>query len=128
MKRKIYNRLLEWKEKNIKKPYMLIGPRQVGKTYILDKFCKNEFEDYLYLNLDSMLNIKEIFDNVKLPEEIIKQIEINLSININIEKTVIFIDEIQVSERAISSLKYFNESEVEYKIVTAGSLLRSCIK
>lgn len=128
MRRKIYNSLLNWKKNNIKKPYMLIGPRQVGKTYIIDKFCKNEFEEYLYLNLDSMLNIREIFDNVKLPEEIIKQIEINLGINIEIEKTIIFIDEIQVSERAISSLKYFNESDIKYNIITAGSLLRCCIK
>ena len=62
MDRKIYQKLLVWKEKNSKMPYMLVGARQTGKTYILTNFCKNEFKNYLYLNLDSMPEIKEIFE------------------------------------------------------------------
>ena len=123
MKRKIYDKLLIWKKEKIKMPYMLIGARQTGKTYILTEFCKNEFENYLYLNLDNMPEIKEIFENTIEPEKIIKNIEAILSIDINIENTIIFIDEIQVSEKAICSLKYFCESEKNYKIVVAGSLL-----
>ena len=123
MKRKIYQNLLKWKEEKIKMPYMLVGARQTGKTYILENFCKNEFENYIYINLDKMENISKVFEQTIVPEEIILNIEAILNININIENTIIFLDEIQVSERAISSLKYFCESEKEYKIVCAGSLL-----
>ena len=123
MKRKLYDNLLNWKENNIKMPYMLVGARQTGKTYIITEFCKNEFENYLYINLDLQEDIRKIFENTINPEEIIKSIEIIKGININIESTVIFIDEIQVSERAINSLKYFCESYKNYKIIVAGSLL-----
>ena len=123
MERKIYNKLLNWKKKYIKMPYMLVGARQTGKTYILKKFCENEFENYVYINLDRTEDIKELFERTIDPEKIISGIEALLNININIENTIIFFDEIQVSERAISSLKYFCESENDYKIVCAGSLL-----
>lgn len=123
MKRKLYNNLLNWKNNNIKMPYMLVGARQTGKTYIITEFCKNEFEDYIYINLDLMENIRNVFENTINPEEIIKSIEIILGKDINIEKTILFIDEIQVSERAISSLKYFCESKIQYKVIVAGNLL-----
>ena len=123
MKRKLYNNLLKWKKENVKMPYMLIGARQTGKTYILEEFCKKEFENYVYINLDSMESMKEVFETTIIPEQIITNIEAILNIDIDIEKTIIFIDEIQVSEKAISALKYFCESEKEYKIVCAGSLL-----
>lgn len=123
MKRKIYDNLLFWKNNKINTPYMLIGARQTGKTYILTEFCKNEFENFVYINLDKSDNIKLVFEQSIDPNEIIKNLEAILEQNINIENTIIFIDEIQVSERAISSLKYFCESEKNYKIVVAGSLL-----
>lgn len=123
MERKLYNNLLYWKNNKINMPYMLIGARQTGKTYILTEFCKNEFENDVYINLDSMEDIKQVFEQTIQPDEIIRNIEGLLGIDINIENTIIFIDEIQVSERAISSLKYFCESEKNYKIVAAGSLL-----
>lgn len=123
MERDIYKRLLEWKEKRIKMPYMLVGVRQTGKTYILTEFCQKEFKNYLYLNLDKMEKVAEVFEKTLIPEEIIENIEAILNIDINIEETIIFLDEIQVSERAISSLKYFCESDKPYKIVCAGSLL-----
>lgn len=123
MKRKLYNNLLEWKNNKIKMPYMLVGARQTGKTYLLKEFCEKEFEKNIYINLDSMENISQIFEKTIIPEEIISNIEALLNIEIDIDKTIIFLDEIQVSERAISSLKYFCESEKNYKIVCAGSLL-----
>ena len=107
MERDIYKRLLGWKEKRIKMPYMLVGVRQTGKTYILTEFCQKEFKNYLYLNLDKMEKVAEVFEKTLIPEEIIENIEAILNIDINIEETIIFLDEIQVSERAISSLKYF---------------------
>ena len=123
MKRNLYANLLYWKNNKIKMPYMLIGARQTGKTYIITEFCKNEFENYIYINLDSMEDIKQIFEQTIKPDEIIKNIEGLIGKAIDIDNTIIFIDEIQVSERAISSLKYFCESKKEYKIIVAGSLL-----
>ena len=123
MERYLYQNLLEWKKNRIKMPYMLVGARQTGKTYILKEFCEKEFEKNIYINLDSMEGIREIFEKTIIPEEIINNIETLLNIDIDIDKTILFFDEIQVSERAISSLKYFCESEKNYKIVCAGSLL-----
>ena len=123
MKRKFTNKLKYWKEHNIKMPLMVIGARQIGKTYIIDEFCRENFREYIYINLEKEEKIQSIFENTLDPEEIIKYIEINYSKNIDIENTIIFFDEIQVSERAITSLKYFCESERPYKIVCAGSLL-----
>ena len=120
MERKIYNKLLKWKQEHIKTPYMLVGARQTGKTYILNEFCQKEFENNLYINLDSMKPIKEIFEQTMIPQEIISGIEAQLNINIDIDNTIIFIDEIQASENAISSLKYFAEAKENYKIVCAG--------
>ncbi len=123
MKRRIYEKLLKWKNENMKMPYMLVGARQTGKTYILKEFCEKEFERYVYVNLENMQNIKEIFERTSIPEEIIINMEAILNIDIDEENTIIFLDEIQVSEEAIKSLKYFCESKKEYKIVCAGSLL-----
>lgn len=69
MKRKFYNTLLEWKNTKNKKPLMVIGARQVGKTYIIDKFCKEEYDNYVYLNFDKDEKISSIFDNTKEPKK-----------------------------------------------------------
>lgn len=122
MYRKIEIELKEWLE-DYKKPLMLIGARQTGKTFILNDFCQKNFKNYLYFNLEKEKEIRDIFDSTINPEEIIEKIEIIKNINVDVNNTIIFIDEIQVSEKAITSLKYFCESEKEYKIVTAGSLL-----
>ena len=122
MYRKIEKDLLEWK-KNFKMPLMLIGTRQTGKTYILEEFCKTNFENYIYINLEKEEDIREIFDATLNPEKIIEKIQILRKVNFNPNNTIVFFDEIQTSERAITSLKYFCESDKPYKIVTAGSLL-----
>lgn len=122
MHRKIEEELEKW-EKNYKKPLMLVGARQTGKTYILEEFCKNNYNNYVYINLDKEKDIAEIFEETIDPDIIIEKIEIIKNIIINPIDTIIFLDEIQVSERAITSLKYFCESEKPFKIVTAGSLL-----
>ncbi len=122
MHRKIEEELKKWKY-DYKMPFMLIGARQTGKTYILEEFCKNNFNNYIYINLDKEENIAEIFKNTIDPETIIEKIEIIKNVIVNPEDTIIFLDEIQESERAITSLKYFCESDKPYKIVCAGSLL-----
>lgn len=123
MKRKFYNTLLEWKNNAVMTPLMVVGARQIGKTYIIEKFCKNEFEDYVYINLMEKKKIKSIFDEEIDFEEKIRKIELELNRKIFPEKTVIFIDEIQESEAAVTSLKFFCESSLPYKVVCAGSLL-----
>ena len=69
MKRKIYNNLLKWKENSIDIPLMIIGARQIGKTYIINEFCKNEFENYIYINLLDNPQIVEIFEQPISTEE-----------------------------------------------------------
>ena len=120
--RKIEEDLEKWKA-DYQMPLMLVGARQTGKTYILEEFCKKNFENYVYFNLEKEQDVSEIFSHSLVPEDIIEEIQILKNIDFDVENTVIFIDEIQVNEKAITSLKYFCESDKPYKIVCAGSLL-----
>lgn len=123
MKRNFTKVLIKWKEDNCNIPLMVIGARQIGKTYTIEEFCKQNFEEYIYINLEKMDKIKDIFESSLDPEMIIERIEVLLDKKINIDSTIIFIDEIQVSEKAVNSLKYFCEDKKQYKIIVAGSLL-----
>ena len=123
MKRKIYNDLLDWKNNNIDMPLMVIGARQIGKTYIINEFCKNEFNDYIYLNLFEDKGIVSIYKENISSEEKFHKLEIYINRKINLENTIIFFDEVQESEELISSLKYYSESDKPYKIICTGSLL-----
>ena len=123
MERKIYNELINWKNSNILKPLMIIGARQIGKTYIIKEFCEREFDKSIYINLLDNQEIIKIFKEEISTEEKFNRMKIYLDIDIDIENTIIFFDEIQESEELISSLKYFNESEKPFKIICAGSLL-----
>ena len=111
MKRKIYNELLNWKNTNIQKPLMVIGARQIGKTYIINEFCKNEFKDYVYINLLEQTEIIKIFEEKISTRDKFKRMEIYLDKDIDLENTIIFFDEIQECEELIGALKYFNEAE-----------------
>lgn len=123
MQRLFENKLLAWKNSGMKKPLMVVGARQIGKTYTIENFIKSNFEKYLYFNLEKDLPIRNIFENSVDDKRIINDIELYLGTKIDIEKTILFFDEVQVSENFIVSLKYFNESDKAYKIVCAGSLL-----
>ena len=123
MKRKIYKDLLEWKENSIDIPLMIIGARQIGKTYIIKEFCKNEFENYIYINLLDNPQIIDLFEQSIPTEEKFTKMQLILNKKIDLEKTIIFFDEIQLSEKLISNLKYFCESDSPFKIICAGSLL-----
>ena len=109
----------------MKKPLMVIGMRQIGKTYLLDKFGRENFEEYLYFNLEKDEYVREIFEKTIDEKNILEKIELYIGKKIDLDKTLFFFDEIQKSENFIVSLKYFNESEKPYKIICAGSLLRS---
>ena len=123
MKRKIYNDLVDWKNRGMKKALMVIGARQVGKTYIIEEFCKNEFENYVSINLLDHPEITELYKQNISSEEKYIRLCANLNINPNLENTIIFFDEIQESEELISALKWYCESEKPFKVISAGSLL-----
>ena len=127
MKRKFYNTLIKWKENNMEKPLMVVGARQIGKTYIIEEFCKNEFKDYIYVNLLKDKSIKNIFEEEIDFEMKVKKFELEINKKIT-EETIIFFDEIQESEQLICDLKAFCENEKKYNIVCAGSLLGVKIK
>lgn len=99
--------------------------RQIGKTYTIDKFGKENFEQYLYFNLEKNDEVRNIFEKTIDEEKIFEELELYIGKKIDLDKTLLFFDEVQVSENFIVSLKYFNESERPYKIICAGSLLRS---
>lgn len=115
--------LATWKDSGMKKPLMVIGVRQIGKTYTIEKFAKENFEEYIYINLEKEKDIAAIFEETIDDERIMEKLELYYGRKIDLDKTIFFFDEVQVSERFIVSLKYFCESPRPYKIVCAGSLL-----
>jgi predicted AAA+ superfamily ATPase len=123
MKRKILNSLVEWKDSEERKPLILNGARQVGKTYILEEFGKEYFENVIYLNMEIEGAVRNFIENELSPQKIIQFIESTKRQEIIPEKTLIFFDEIQASERTLTALKYFCEQMPQYYIAAAGSLL-----
>ena len=116
-------KLINWKNSGMEKPLMVIGVRQIGKTYTIQKFIKENFEEYIYFNLEKEEYLREIFEKTIDSEKIMDEIELYIGKKIDISKTILFFDEVQVSEKFIVSLKYFCESKRPYKIICAGSLL-----
>ncbi|HBG23716.1 MAG: hypothetical protein A2266_09365 [Bacteroidetes bacterium RIFOXYA12_FULL_40_10] len=123
MRRKFEDVLTKWNQQQKPLPLMLLGARQTGKTYILDDFCKRNFENYIYLNFFENNDFASFFANSLNANTILSNIELYFGKKINIENTVLFFDEIQECEQAIFSLKFFAESPLPFRIVTAGSLL-----
>lgn len=123
MWRKFEERIIDWKNRGAEKPLMVVGARQIGKTYTIRKVAKETFDQVIEFNLEADKDIFDAFELTIKPEEIIEEIQIRKNLNIDVENTLLFFDEVQVSERLITSLKYFNESQVPYKIICAGSLL-----
>ena len=123
MERKMSKKLLEWKNDTEKTPLILYGARQVGKTYTILSFGKENYKNVAYINFEDNTEIAKIFEQDLEVERIIKELSVKLGINILEEDTLIFFDEIQACERALTSLKYFAESNKKYHVVAAGSLL-----
>lgn len=123
MVRDLYQNLIKWKNNRYRKPLVIKGARQVGKTYLITEFAKNEFDNYIILNCDKDIRIREIFENGYRTERIISDIELLSGKKITAGKTLIFIDEVGDAPKAIASLKYFCEDAPEYHIIVAGSLL-----
>jgi hypothetical protein len=124
MKRKIYNELLAWKNKteNIK-PLMILGVRQSGKTYIIEEFCKKEYKNFVKINLFNNVDVIELYNSNLNSDEKFNRLKLFVGADLEKEDTILFIDEIQESEKLIAELKYFCENHNNVRIICAGSLL-----
>ena len=127
MFRKFTSSLDEWDRSNRDEPLLLMGVRQVGKTWLIKDFCDKRYKDYVYINLEESPGFVSVFDGDLDPKSIIRGMEQMLGRTITPDVPVV-IDEIQQSERAVTSLKYFCESNIKYKIIGSGSLLGVKIK
>ena len=123
MKRKITQQLVEWKNSSTRKPLILNGARQVGKTFILREFGRENYKNTVYVNLESNGTVASMFNDDISPSKLIKYLEAETGERILPNETLIILDEIQSCERAVTSLKYFCEEAPDYHIAAAGSLL-----
>ncbi|MGL5576797.1 MAG: ATP-binding protein [Sarcina sp.] len=123
MERKIIKSLIEWKNNKNRKPLILQGARQVGKTYSTLTFGKKHYKNVVYFNFENNRDLIDIFERDLDTTRIVKNLSIISGQSIYEEETLIFFDEIQACERALTSLKYFNENANGYHIIAAGSLL-----
>lgn len=116
-------KLKRWKESKNRKPLIIEGARQVGKTWLMKEFGKLYYSDTVYINFDSNSTMKKLFDSDLNVERIILGLELYTGKKIDFNNTLLIFDEIQEVPKALSSLKYFCENAPEYHIVCAGSLL-----
>ena len=123
MKREIFNDLIKWKNSKNRKPLIIHGARQVGKTYIIKEFGKEYYDNLIYVNFETNKEFSSQIEANIDPQYIINKLELFYGEKIIPGKTLIFFDEIQANERALTSLKYFCENANEYHIIAAGSLL-----
>ena len=123
MKRDIYENLLEWKSSPRRKPLLLQGARQTGKTFILKQFGRNEYEKIIYCNFEENPDLDQFFHRDLNPKRIVSDLSIYMNQTIRPGVDLLIFDEIQVSNRALNSLKYFEEQENRFHIAAAGSLL-----
>ena len=124
MRRNALSKLLEWKDSSRRKPLIIKGARQVGKSWLMEEeFAKKYYDDYIYISFDKESEAKKIFAETKDPKVLLERISLYKNKPILPEKTLLIFDEIQDCPEAIGSLKYFNEDSNEYHIISAGSLL-----
>lgn len=123
MIRNLVNELIIWKNKTNRKPLIIQGARQVGKTWLMKSFGASHFEHVVYVNFESSVRLQHIFkDDFSIPR-IISILEIEAKQKIEAKNTLIILDEIQEAEKGLTALKYFQENAPEYYIIAAGSLL-----
>jgi len=123
MYRKIENKLEKWRLSHSRKPLIIKGARQVGKTFSVVEFGRKYFENILYLNFESNSELHKVFERDLMPSRILKELSVMKGETINADTTLLFFDEIQSCSRALTSLKYFAEEAPEYFVIAAGSLL-----
>lgn len=123
MYRLAIERLYEWKNNRYRKPLIIEGARQVGKTWLMKEFGRLAYTDMVYVNFDANSRMKELFASDLQTDRIIMGLEIYVGRKINSDDTLIIFDEVQEVPRALASLKYFCEDAPQYHIICAGSLL-----
>jgi len=123
MKRKAFDHLKEWRSNPHRKPLVLLGARQVGKTWLMKEFGKEFYDSVAYINCDAEPLAKELFVDDYNIERILFSVQAITGVKPEPEKTLIIFDEIQEAPRGLHSLKYFQEEASEYHVMTAGSLL-----
>ncbi len=123
LQRKLFGKLKKWKDSKNRKPLLLQGARQVGKTWLLKEFGKDEFHDLAYFNFEEQEDLKQFFEHTKDIDRIIQNLSMVHQRNIKPQETLIVFDEIQECSSALNSLKYFCEEGSEYFVAGAGSLL-----
>src|SRR5690554_2471394 len=123
MFRNAMNELIKWKNMNNRKPLIIRGARQVGKTWLMKEFGKNCYEKCAYINFDNNERMESLFDGNLDIDRIISALQIESEVVIDANNTLIVFDEVQEVPRALMSLKYFCENAPEYHVVAAGSLL-----
>ena len=123
MERKIEAELIAWKKSIGRMPLVLHGARQVGKTFVVKKFANEHYANFVYLNFEANAQLQAIFRKDLSPKRIVAELSVLMGVAIQEHTTLLFFDEIQASERALTSLKYFSEETPDYHIIAAGSLL-----
>lgn len=123
MQREILQVLVKWKKKDDRKPLIIRGARQVGKTWLMKEFGKTEYKNIAYVNFETALSLHHIFETGFDVAKLIMALKIETGVDIIPGETLIILDEIQACEAAITSLKYFQENGNQYHIIAAGSLL-----
>ena len=123
MRRTAMEKLVAWKSSDERKPMVLKGARQVGKTWLMKEFGKNYYKSFVYFNFDEEDELKSIFETNKNPQRIIELLSMIAGEKIYPEDTLIIFDEVQECPEALNALKYFKEKANEYHVIAAGSLL-----
>lgn len=123
MKRNLMKSLKEWKNSPYRKPLILSGARQVGKTWLMKEFGRTEYTNTVYVNFDQDINAAGLFEGSINPDRIILGLRALSGMEIDPDNTLIIFDEVQEAPRALTSLKYFFEEAPQYSIIAAGSLL-----
>ena len=123
MKRNAIQDLVAWKSDDERKPMVLKGARQVGKTWLMKKFGEEYYNNYVYFNFDEEDELKSVFKTNKNPQRIVELLSMISGEKILPEETLIIFDEIQECPEALNALKYFKEKANDYHVISAGSLL-----
>jgi predicted AAA+ superfamily ATPase len=123
MKRKAYEQLLKWKMNPARKPLLIRGARQVGKTWLLKEFGQQEYSELHYFNFEEDATLSSLFARRLTPGEVIRKLSLYSGKSLTPESGLIVFDEVQLCDRALNSLKYFAEEAPEYHLIAAGSLL-----
>lgn len=123
MRRTAMEKLVAWKSSDERKPMVLKGARQVGKTWLMKEFGKNYYKSFVYFNFDEEDELKSIFETNKNPQRIIELLSMIAGEKIYPEDTLIIFDEVQECPEALNALKYFKEKANEYHVIAAGSRL-----